>query len=204
MPSYSLGEMMSLSTARVGRRSDIPTSTVSQHVNMALMEVASVVPHSLSEKTAHLSFVSGSASTSLPTDFGEPIFFSLYSSGQTLAGASASEIESRGTATGLPTEFAFFGTNIEVRPVPSSDVTVVARYRQMQPDLIETSDVPSLSTPWRHAALLRTEVLLFEYLGNHTSAAMAQQRYLSYVGQLDTDEARRRKGQWSQGVRVHF
>lgn len=202
MPSYTLGEIMSHATFAVGRRSDLEASRVSFWANEAYMEVADIAPLSLSETTTFLSFVSGSASTALPADLHEPILFSWMSggSGTTLTWVSPGAIDSYGTGTGVPEYFTLYGGNIEVRPVPESDLTVHLRYRTQITDLISTSSVPSINTAWRPAIVRKLEEKLHYALGNAEGAALAQQRYMSLVATLKSDEARRQLSNHEVGI----
>lgn len=202
MPAYTLGEIMSEATYGAGRRADFDASRVSFWANEAGMEVAQAYPTALSEKTAFLSFASGTAVASLPTDFDSPILFSWMSggSGTTLTRVSPGVVDSMGTAGGIPTHFCFFGSSIEVRPIPNSAMTVHVRYRRQWEDMTSTSSTPSLSTPWRRAIVDKLEAKLHAKVGNAQGEALAMQRYLSYVQSLPSDDARRQQGQWPQGV----
>lgn len=206
MPSYTLGEIMSQGTTRAGMRSELAQSTVSFLANEAYLEVYSLAIPTSSETTTFLSLKSGSASTSLPSSFFEPILFSLQSGGshQTLAETARETIDSAGTAAGVPTEYILFGSTIEVRPVPNSDWTLHARFRTQFSDLTDTSATPSLSTPWRPAIVLKLEEKIHALTGNVSLAALAQQRFLSYVASMPTDEARRAAGDTPRGVRVLY
>lgn len=212
MPSYSLGEIMSQATARVGRRADIETSVASFWANAAYFEVATAAPHALLERIAVSSTTSSEPRISLPSDFGEPISFALIArssasstelSYSTLAVVDHSYIDVNGPGSGQPDRLALFNTYLELWPSPNSAYSVQIRYKSMVTDLTATSDLPSLSTPWRHAVLLKTETHLHEFLGNDAGAHASEMRYLNYVSRLDTDEAKRQKAQGRQGVTVY-
>lgn len=213
MPAYTLGEIMSQATARIGRRADIPESVCSFWANAAYLEVASAVPHAMQERIAVSSLTSGYATVSLPSDYGEPISFQVAStetasgttrySYTTLAQASPAERDAFTYASGRPTHATFFNTYVELWPTPDSALSLQLRYRSMATDLISASDVPSISTLWRHAILLRTEAHLQRYVGNAEGASQSQAEYLGYVSQLDSDRARRQKV-GSAGVRVVY
>lgn len=204
MPAYTLGELMSLATRRLGRRADIPESTASEHVNMAYLEVSAAAPHALMEREAVSSTTSGQQRIQLPPDFGEPLSFSLVwsdstasstiSSRRTLRPLSIREAEKRGQQpAGTPTHYLLFNNWIEPYPSPDSGFSFHARYKSMATDLIETAEVPSVSTPWRRAILYKSEELLAQYIGDNSRAAFARQQYLDYVSTLDSDRAKRQK-----------
>lgn len=196
MPAYTLGEIMSQATYRAGRRADMDASMVSFFANEAGMELAEAYPTALSETTVELSLKSGSNGTSIPTNFDTPVLLSWMSggSGMTMKLTTPGVIDSMGTAAGIPTHYCYYGTGIEYRPVPSSDLTALLRYRTQWVDMISTSSVPSFSTPWRRALVDKTEEKIHAALGNGTGEAMARQRYLSYVQSLPSDDARRLSG----------
>ena len=212
MPTYSLGEIASLATTRIGRRADISLSDVSKNINMAYMEVWSHVPSQFLEKVASASVASGDSTVSLPTDFMEPITMRLqiYSSvttpGPTFSYKTLDRIplaqydNSYSSNNGQPKGFAFFDGQILLQPSADSGYTVQFRYRSFATDLTATSDIPSLSTPWRHAVLLKTEVYLNEYIGNLQGATFSEQKFLRYIAQLKSDEARRASGEMRNHV----
>ena len=206
MPSYTLGDIMSQATLRAGRRADLSASQVSFFANEAYMEVAALAPGALSEVTTFLSFRSGSEVTALPSDFFEPILLSTRSGGShlTMAEASREQIDSYGTGTGRPTLYVSYASHLEVRPVPNSHWTALFRYRKRLSDMTETSNVPSLSTEWRYAILLKTKEKIYDATGNVTGLALARQDYLSYVQSLPTDEGRKQMGDTPRGVRLLY
>lgn len=209
MPAYNLGELLSQATYSVGRRADIPRSIVSFYANEAYMEVANQVPHALMERIAVSSTTSGENRIELPADFGEPIYFSLLSvngSVRTLQVAPISQVDSlyQSTSVGIPERYSLFNNWIELWPSPSSAWSLQARYMSVATDMIELDDVPSISTPWRAAILPKLEEKLHLSLGNYSAAALSQQRYLSYINSLPTDEGRRQRGEHPKGVRVAY
>lgn len=206
MPAYTLGEIMSQATARVGRRADLDASTVSFLANEAALEVHAIYPVASSESSTMLSVVSGSPSLALPAGCETLTMLSLQSggSGSTLLRTSFEEIDSYGTAGGTPTRFAYQGDTLELRPVPNSNWSALARFRVAYQDMTATGDVPSLATPWRAAVVMKLEEKLHLFLGNGVGAAMAQQRYLGYVSMLRNDDARRQSSELVRGVRVLY
>jgi hypothetical protein len=212
MPDLSLGQLMSIGTTRAGRRADIPLSEASLLVNLAYLEVQQAVQHNLSEATAELSITSGSRYLDLPADFAEPISFRLkrlssqttpeaLPSYKTLTLISPHEADgSWADSGGEPQSFAFFADQIELHPSPNSAYSLHLRYRAAPSDMLELTDVPSLSTPWRTALLARSEVLFHEHVGNYPAAAAAQQRYLSTVNMLKTDDAKRQSSRQRQTI----
>lgn len=204
MPAWTLGEYISTLTKSVGRRADITASDASAYVNRAIQHVANNEHHALMEGLEVLSVGSGTSVVTLPTDLLEPLSVllvtastvttdSALSSFRTLQPVSLEVIDNEGwLPIGEPTRFAFFGNQLELRP--SSDTTrdLQVRYLVAQSDLTEEDSVPSLSTPWREAALYKAQELVFkELLDDPAKKAEAQNDYLAFVGALKSDTARR-------------
>lgn len=217
MPAYTLGEIMSLATARIGRRGEITASDASFYANTAYQEVAGVAPHALLEQSYNTSTLSGAATIALPSDFNEPLVFSISwpaswstlstanRSYQTLTPRSAYFFDSQGSLpSGTPQHYLLYNNRLEVHPSANSAYSFHARYRSYTEDLVSASSVPSLSTPWRYAVLLKTEQLLHEHVGNWPGAAAAENRYIAYCARTKTDEARRQSSQHPMGVHVVY
>lgn len=195
MPAYTLGELMSQATWRAGRRSDLSASHVSFLANEAYMEVAQAVPHAMHEKIAISSTTSGENRITLPVDFAEPIHFSLLSVGgsaRTLAPIGVREADAyQVTRGGTPSRYALYANWVELWPSPNSSWSVQLRYRSQVSDLVELTDTPSMSTPWRAAVLTKLVEKVHEAVGDAAGAAAAQQRYLAQTATLKNDEAKR-------------
>lgn len=208
MPAYSLQEIMSQATWRAGRRSDLDMSMVSFLANEAYMEVAQAIPHALLEKIAVSSTTSGENRITLPSDFGEPIHFSLLSvngSAQTLRAVDVARAdEEQATRVGTPDSYTLFSNWVELWPSPSSAWSLQLRYRSAATDMTALTDVPSISTPWRSAIVVKLEEKLHTAVGNVQGAAIAQERYLALTSTLKTDLAKRQSTSHPQGVRVLY
>lgn len=208
MPSYTLAEIASLATQDVGRRADIEMSVVSLRVNMAYAEVAGAVAHASLEKIDTSSVTTGTSRVSLPADCNYAITASLIwpttsgtSSHKTLARMSPSDLDARGTSpAGEPTSIVFFNNWMELYPSPISNYSLQLRYQSTPTDLSNLTDIPSVSTPWRYAIVLKTEEYLYRYLGNEAGAMMANAAYVNYCSHTKTDEARRQSGE----MRMNF
>lgn len=211
MPTYNLGELMSLVTTDCGRRSDISASVVSQRINMAYFEVANAGEFALTERIAVSSTTSGENKIDLPTDFGEPINLSMkwswstsssaVSSTKTLTRVTPSQIDaSNALPVGEPEAYAFYNTWLELYPSPDSGYSLQIRYRSMVTDMMSASDVPSISTPARHAVYLKGKQFLYNYLGDRNAASQSEQEYLNYMSRLKSDEYKRQMGEGPMGM----
>lgn len=199
---------MSQATYAVGRRADLDASIVSFYANEAYAEVASVVAHTALESVTTSAVAAGARRVEMPNDFGELVYATLSNASGTqelkVASAEFVETEFDSTDSSTPQYFVFQGNGIELWPAPESAWSIQLRYRAAPSDLIALTDTPALSAPWRAAILPKLEEKLHNILGNPTGAALAHQRYLSYVQSIPSDEARRQSGQHPRGVRVVY
>lgn len=204
MPNWTLGEIMSTATRRAGRRADFPASVVSQIANTAIQWVADHENHASLESSHWTSLSSGATSCPLPTGCAELLTATLVwswstassavSSRATLTRLSPTDADKRGPdPAGTPNAFLPYAGRVEFFPSLNSAYSALFRFRAQPSDLTDTSAVPSLSTPWRYAALLKTEQLLREDVGDHAGAAMAEGRYQSYAGSVRNEDARRQR-----------
>lgn len=197
---------MSHATAGIGHRSDIPKSTVSFLVNEAMHQVLEVAPSLPQEQLVISSTTSGENRMWLPDNFQEPISLSYLSnvgSFRTLRLTAARRFDAKGfTPVGLPDTYALFGEWLELNPSPNSAYSLQFRYLSYMTDMEESTDLPSVSTSWRYAVLLKSKQLLAEYIADPGQAAVYENQYLSHVATLDTDRAKRQNDKSGMGVRV--
>lgn len=216
MPSYTLKEILSSATAAIGRRDDISLSDASLLANQAYFEVFYAIGPEESEKIAVSSTTSGENKIELPTDFHEPISAnivwrpswstssSVNSSYKTLKLVDAATLDGKNPAPGgAPSEIAFFNSWVELHPSPDSGYSFQLRYRAHPEDLVSTSSVPSLETPWRKAVELKTREYLADFVGDEERSQKASVQYLRYVSTLKTTQARRQSGEWRQGFKPY-
>jgi hypothetical protein len=196
MPSWTLGDLMSRATTRIGRRSDITLSDASFYVNMAYQEIAASEPSALMETLTVSSTTSGENRVELPADYMEMRTLSWYTTGessaQTLRRMSVEHIDAQGPGTlGRPDRYALYNNWLELWPSPDSAYSLQMRYVAYPSDMTATTAVPSLATEWRPAVLYLAEALLHEHVGNAVEGAYARTNYVGYVSQLRNVEARR-------------
>lgn len=194
---------MSTATRRAGRRADYPASTVSLLANQAIQIIADSEPHASLESSHWTSMSSGSTSCAFPAGCAELLSATLVwswstassavSSRATLRMLSPTDADKRGhDPAGTPNAFLPYADRVEFFPSFNSAYSVQFRFRAYPSDLTDTSATPSLATPYLWAAVLKTEQLLREDVGDHAGAAMAEGRYQSHMGQVKNDMARRR------------
>ena len=197
MPAWTLADLMSHATARIGRRAEIAASTVSFYINMAYQEVSQAQPGALMETIAVSSTTSGENRIELPSGCMEIINVSWLTqvgtqSARTLRRASVNRVDQAGfTPIGPPHEYALFNNWLELWPSPDSSYSLQLRYFAYPSDMTTTTNVPSLATEWRPAVLYLGEALLHEYVGNEFEGAQARARYAGYAASLKNAEARR-------------
>ena len=212
MPAYTLGECLSSATRNIGRRDDIALSDASFVANRAYFEVFYAIEPEEGEKIAVSSTTSGENKIELPTDFYEPISAALVwraswstsssvnSSYATLKLASIEAMDGRNPVPGgTPEEIAFFNSWIEMYPSPNSGYSFQLRYRGHPVDLTSLSSVPSLSTPWRAAWVLKTQQYLADFVQDEAQSQKASVQYATYVQTLKTPAATRQGGEFRKG-----
>ena len=205
MPSWTLQELTSRATARIGRRADIPLSTVSFWVNQAYQAVAEVAPHALQECLAVSSTTSGENRFQLPSDFKEILSLSYLTAGgssaRTLRRISPARADIQDPdVIGVSGEYVQYNDFLELWPSPNSAYSLQLRYRQWVEDMVSLASVPSVSTPYRYAILLKAEQHLHEDLGNDERAVNAEFRYQQFLSQVNNDESRRQHDASGVGV----
>lgn len=205
MPAWTLADLMSRATTRIGRRSDIAASDASFYVNMAYQEVAQAAPSALMETITVSSTTSGENRIELPADCLEIINLSWLTqvgtnSARTLRRTSPNQVDQAGFDTlGKPDQYVIFSNWMELWPSPDSSYSLQLRYYAYPSDMTVTTAIPSLATEWRPAVLYLSEALLHEHLGNDYEGATARARYAAYTASLKDTQARR---QMAGGMRL--
>jgi len=196
MPSYTLAELTSQSTTRAGRRADISLSDSSFMVNTAYQQVASLIPDAMQEQKAISSTTSGENKITLPTDFGEIINLSYYTtksdSGKTLRMMTPSQYDEVGThPLGKPHSFVLFRDWFELFPSPNSAWSLQIRYRSNVTDMTELTDIPSIHTDARLAVLYLSIAEHWGFVNEPTQRALAEQKAYNYITTVKNKFARR-------------
>lgn len=205
MPAWTLSDLCSRATTRIGHRSDIALSDASFWVNAAYQEVAQAAPGALLETITVSSTTSGENRLELPADCMEVLNLSWltdigHGSARTLRRIDVSRADQAGfLPIGKPQEFALFSNWLELWPSPDSSYSLQLRYYAYPSDMTATTAVPSLATEWRQAVLYLAEAFLHEHVGNELEGANARARYAGYVASLKDTQARR---QASGGMRI--
>lgn len=203
----SLGDITSRATTLAGGRTEWITSEVSFWANLAAQEVFGQVWHQPYEALAYSSTTSGENRLSLPSDFDTPIALSNLSTdglsgGRQLRIVTGDWIDSQAsTANAEPEVYALYGTWLELWPSPDSSYSLLLRYRGRQGTLVASTDTPAFDERWHPGWLYKTAELLEASRGNPEGEALNRNRYLSYMGSLADDRARR---QQAQGMSLSF
>ena len=207
---------MSNATRNIGRRDDIALSDASFQANRAYFEVFYAINPEEGEKIAVSSTTSGENKIELPSDFYEPISAaviyrpswstssSVNSSYLTLKLGSIEGMDGRNPEPGgTPEEIVFFNSWVEIFPSPNSAFSFQLRYRAHPVDLTSTSSVPSLSTPWRAAWMLKTQQYLADFVQDEAASAKAHGQFLAYVATLKTPAASRNAGEFRKSFKPY-
>lgn len=204
-PTWNLGDIASTVTRALGNRTDISLSDVSLVANQAQLEVWSQLPFDEQESLAVSSTTINEDKITLPSDFQEPLVFSNMSANQPhglpLDPLNLDQLEAFSQASGVPRYYTLYDSWLELRPIPDSAYSIQLRYRKQLSDMTETTDVPSVSTRYRMAVYYKTkEILAEEYILDSEAAALAHNKYISYMGSMPSDRALRNREGRSHGL----
>lgn len=204
MPVWTLGDIMSQATARIGRRADIALSTASFWTNQAYLDFVREVPQALSERTTYLSLNSNTSIVAQPVDLYEVVSIShdtIGTSDGTLRQVGSVWADAQGFYPhATPEAYFLFNDRVHIWPSPNSsaDTTVwsgrsyLMRYRAIPTDMSAATDVPvSVDTMHRFGIELLAEKYLLEYIGAWNEAAEAGSRYMAYTSSLKDSSARK-------------
>lgn len=205
---FNLGQLASTATTWAGGRADWALSEASQYVNMAYFEVATRIGMQPLESLAVSSTTSGENKIALPPDYHQTIALTMYvGSGSTDSTSNATitypliqrdsrfldtqNLNGTGEAVvaGIPEYYQQFSTWFELFPSPNSAYSLQLRYFAKPQVLVSSTDTPTLDERWHSAVLYRAVALLEASRNNPEGEALAQNRYLSYMGATLTDRA---------------
>lgn len=215
MPIMNLGTLMSTATKFAGGRSDWDSSEASLYVNMACSEIKSRqgITHTPIEGIAISSTTSGENRIAFPPDFDYPLGLSCFAgSASTDTGSHTTSItilqprdagwfDAQTLAIGVPENYVYYGTTIELYPSPNSAYSLQLRYATKLPTLVASTDTPLLDEKWHTAVLYKTVELLEASRNNVEGEAVARNRYLNYVTTTMSDAAAKQKDRKGMYVR---
>jgi len=210
MPVWNLGQIMSTAT-RGTKRNDIPISVVSFWANQAYQDIVRQTEPSFQERIAVSSTSSGENRMSLPTDFHSMIAMSYNTavgasgSARTLHQVEPDVVDAVGfTPVGISRRFVLYHDWFELHPSPNSAYSLQIRYHSFATDLLDKSDIPSISSGWRFPIELKLEQYLYHEVGDDAREATAENRYLRHVSGIDSDIVRKQKDKAAMRVKVLF
>lgn len=203
MPQWTLGQLLSQTTAALGNRTDITASVASLYVNQAEEIVWSQLPFDEQESIAISSTTVNEDKVTLPSDFLEPLSVSNLSASSPVL-LDAINVDQRdyySTASGTPEAYMLFSTWMELVPTPDSAYSIQLRYRKLRSDMTETTDPPSVSTRYRYAIMLKAKELLARHaLLDDALAISAGNEFVSYMNSMPSDRALRNRENRNAGV----
>lgn len=193
--SWSLGEIASAATARIGRRADISLSECSLWINQSIQDLTQDLEQFGESAVTYYSVSSGTSLLTLPPDFDHAVVFShdtAMGSGLTLDQIDPSRADAEGYyPVGYPQGYFIWGHQIQLWPSADSSINSTGassarsyrlRYVATPAVLMSASSVPtSVDTQNRIGILYRTEKYLHEFVGNREEAAEAELRYANWV-----------------------
>jgi hypothetical protein len=207
MPILNLGQICSTATTFAGGRNDWSLSEASLYCNMAYSELKSRagLRHTPSEAIAISSTTSGENRIAVPADFDYPVAITLYAgSSSTCSGSHTTDtwvlvpkdarwVDAQTLAGGVPMEYVYYGTSIELFPSPNSAYSLQMRYMTQSPLLVRSTDTPVLDERWHSAILYKTVAILEASRSNPEGEALANNRYLQYVNTTITDASAKQR-----------
>jgi len=204
MPDFTLGQLISNATKRVGYRADLSLSDCSFWANQAIQDFVRDVPELLSESKHWFSLSSGDSIVSLNTDWVETLSISHQSYGEShtqLRQMRAEDCDQKGYyPLGTPKGYFIYNNQIQIWPSADSSAATTAassgrsylhRYKSYPEDLVSLTSTPKVAYEHRKGILYKTEVHLHELLGNLEEAALSEARYVNYVSTLKDSMAKR-------------
>ncbi len=203
MPAWNLGDIMSNATVALGNRADIALSTASFWANEAYEQVWNDLPFDEEEALAISSTTVNEDKITLPIDFQELTFLSNLSRSNTLLDPlNADQLGAfSSSASGIPTHFILYSTWLELRPTPDSSYSLELRYKKQRSELTATTDIPSISTRFRRAVMLKTAELLAENVTlDDERAGRFRANYISYIESTPDDASLRVRSQHALGL----
>lgn len=207
MPILNLGQICSTATTFAGGRTDWALSEVSLYCNLAYSEVKSRqgLNHTPSEAIAVSSTTSGENRIAFPADFDYPLALTVYAGSSStnslshttsvtaLVPRDARWFDAQDLAIGVPANYVYYGTSIELYPSPNSAYSLELRYRTQSPLLVSSTDTPVLDERWHSAILYKTVAILEASRNNPEGEALANNRYLQYVNTTLTDASAKQR-----------
>lgn len=204
MPSWTLSDLISRTTAALGNRTDISLSDASYWVNVAQREVWDALPHNNAEAIATSVTTTNEDKLSLPSDFEELLTASVQTSTNApvlLDYINYDELAAYSDASGSPLYYSLFDDWLELRPVPDSVYTVTVRYRKQLSDMTVLTDHPSVATRLRMGIMFKAKELMAQnLLLDSEGAALARNEYISYMASKPSDAALRSRSQHALGM----
>lgn len=186
----SLTDCISKATLLAGR-SDFPASEASFWANTAYEEIATRIEFRNKEALAYSSTTSGENRVALPSDFEADISLSniSQSADQNLKKVEATDIDSRRTNLGAPTDYAIYGTWMELWPSPDSSYSLQLRYHAKLPTLVASTSTPLFDSRWHIGWVYKTTEMLHAARRDSEGELLARNRYLGFMGSTPTDRA---------------
>jgi len=201
---FTLLDVISRATTLAGGRRDWAPSEVSFYANLAASEVFEQAYHTPLEALAISSTTSGENRIALPADFQAVLGLSNLSTAvtpRTLLARDATWVDSQVTQSGSPTHYALFGSWLELYPTPDSAESLQLRYYARQPEMTDSASTPVFHERWHPGWLYKTAEHLELSRTNPEGAAIWGQKYVSYMGSILDDKARRQSDKRSMGLR---
>jgi len=201
--SFTLGTLISETTAMLGGRLDLSTSRVSLYANQALAYIWNTVEHDKSEALAVSSTTSGENRITLPTDLQELVAISNTSAvpPRLLDAWNVADIDSSWTYLGTPTQYVQHNDYLELWPTPDSAYSMQLRYKTRATTVSATTATSSLATRYDMAHLYLTASMTADGVKDWESATVYRGRFASEMASIPSDLALRQR---ARDLRIRF
>lgn len=144
---------------------DLPPTILDEFINDAYFDVCSREPWPFLEKSATVNTVGGTATLTMPTDFGKVISMTINAQTMTLTPIRlddyAKRYVGRYTDSGTPFSYYFEGTVVKVHPVPDTVYAITLKYLAAPTAMTVSIDTPLL--PTRHHRVIALGALVNAY-----------------------------------------
>jgi len=190
--NWTLGTIISRSTAALGNRLDIDVSMASFWANEAQRFVWDQSIHDAQELLAISSTTSGERTIAKPVGHRELLSLSIGTASNMSAGLRPLNVQQYDTlsqATGRPTDYLEYNDYLELYPTPDSGYSLTLRYRGEVPYMTSLSDVPSVATRFRYAVYLKTRSFVADEINDDDGQLKAENEFVRYMNMTPSDRA---------------
>ena len=170
---------------------DLPPTILDEFINDAYFDVCSREPWPFLEKTATVNTVGGTATLTMPSDFGKVISMTIDSQGLTLMPIRLDDYGKRYvgsyTDSGVPYAYYFEGSLTKVHPVPNAAYAIRLAYLASPVAMSVSIDTPLIPTRHHRVIALGALVNAYRLEDDPELAAVFEQQYEKRIQTMRED-----------------